>query len=433
MNIIRMVVDFHPHNGQYSNMLRRHLEESIVAALADRPAVVLHGPRQAGKSTLAQRIAATRHPARYLTLDDPAVLSAAGHDPTGFIAGLAGDVVIDEVQRAPDLFLAIKADIDRRRQPGRFLLTGSANVLFLPRLAQALAGRIEALALGPLSQGEIDGVRERFVDGLFAARLPKLAVDRGTPLDERILRGGYPELVTGISPDRRDAWFRSYVMTILQRDVRDLQAVEDLVAPQRLLALLGARTSGIANYSEISRSLGLPQTTLKRYLALLEATSLVRPLPPWFSNRGRRLVKAPKLFVVDSGLAAHLAGINTERLAAEPPLLGPLLETFVVTEAWKQVEVSRLRPALHHFRTHSGEEVDLVMEAPDGRVVGVEVKATATVRAKDLRGLRALADQAGRHFHRGVILHRGEEVVPFGNELYSLPLSALWRLGVERG
>jgi hypothetical protein len=410
-------------------MLDRHLSPFVLAALADRPVVLLHGARQTGKTTLAHALADTAHPARYLTFDDAGVLGAARTDPSGFVAGLGGPVVLDEVQRAPEIFPAIKALVDRHRTAGRFLLTGSANVMVAPRLSESLAGRMEILTLWPLSQGEIDGAADGFLDAVFDERLPASVparVTRHAVLD-RLVTGGYPEVVSGIDTARRPAWFGSYVTAILQRDVRDIANVADLTALPRLLALIASRPMALLNAADLGRSLGLPQTTLKRYLALLEATFLLRTLPPWYVNIGKRLSKAPKVFVTDTGLAAYLLGLDVPRLLNDPTLLGGLLESFIVIEIQKQAGWSRTRPGLFHFRSHDGREVDLVLEAAGGRVVGVEIKAAATVNAADFKGLRFLAEAAGRRFHRGIVLYTGDEVLPFGPGMHAVPINAVWQ------
>jgi hypothetical protein len=414
-------------------MLRRNITPLLKAALADTPVVLLTGARQTGKSTLVQDIAATTHPAHYLTFDDAGVLAAAQADPAGFLAGIDDAVVLDEVQRAPELFLALKAAVDRDRRPGRFLLTGSANVLLLPRLAETLVGRMEVLTLWPFSQGEIAGVAEGFVDAVFADTLPRLSVvqEEWTELLTRMLRGGYPEVVERSTEDRRAAWFGSYITTLLQRDVRDLAHIEGLTAVPRLLALLAARVTALLNFSELSRSIAMPQSTLKRYLALLETTFLFQPLPAWSSNLGKRLVKAPKVILSDTGLIAALLALNAERLTTDRGLAGPLLENFVVMELRKQASWSRTRPQLFHYRTQTGQEVDVVLEDAAGRLVGVEVKASATISAADFKGLHALAEATGRRFHRGIVLYSGAEPLPFGQRFYALPAPVLWRFGVQ--
>lgn len=410
-------------------MINRRILPQVLAALGDTPVVLLHGARQTGKTTLARRIAEHEHPARYLTLDDVGVLAAATTDPQGFVAGLSGPTVLDEVQRAPNLFLALKAAVDRDRRPGRFLLTGSANVFLLPRLAESLAGRMEIITLWPLSQGELDGVTEEFVDLLFTADVvPADAPPIDTPaLADRVLRGGYPEAIRR-APARRRAWFGGYLTTILQRDVRDIQDVSDLTALPRLLQVLAGQSGNLLNSAALSRRTGLPYTTLRRYLALLEATFLVQTLPAWTPATPGRAVKSPKIVVCDTGLGGHVLGLDRTRLLKDPTVFGPLLETFVVMELRKQAGWSDARPALFHFRRHhTGAEVDVVLEGPDGRVVGVEVKASGTVSGGDFKGLRALAEVAGSRFHRGLVLYTGRETVPFGRRLAAVPVTVLWR------
>lgn len=400
-------------------------------SLADSPVVIVTGARQAGKSTLVRNLADSEQARRYVTLDDTTILAAAQDDATGFLAGLEKPVTLDEVQRAPNLFLPLKAEVDRNRTPGRFLLTGSANVLLLPQLSESLAGRMEILTLRTLSQGEIEGARERFVDAMFDdASLPRLsgAAEDRSALFARMLRGGYPEAVARLTEARRRAWFASYVTTILQRDVRDLANIEGLTALPRLLSLIAARASGLLNFAEVSRSSTIPQSTLKRYMALLEMTFLVEPLPAWAGSLSRRLVKAPKLFLCDTGLLSHLQGLTEERLAADMNLAGALAENFVVSELRKQVAWSDTQPELFHFRAQTGQEVDVVMEDRAGRIVGIEVKASASVGANDFKGLRDLAATVAGKFRRGVVLYTGSESVPFGENFHALPISALWRL-----
>jgi|SRR5882724_11300265 len=409
-------------------MFQRAVTPLLLAALGDRPVVLLNGARQVGKSTLVQELGAGARPARYLTLDDAAVRTAAEYDPAGFLAGLSGPVTLDEVQRVPDLFLAIKAEVDRDRRPGRFLLTGSADFLLLPRVSESLAGRMEIVTLWPLSQGEIAGRPEGFVDALFgpALELPTPGTESRDDILARALLGGYPEIVGKESPARRRAWFTSYVTTILQRDVRDLANIEGLTAFPRLLSLLAARAGSLLNYSELSRSSGLPLSTLKRYFALLEATFLVQTLPAWASNLSKRLTKSPKVLFGDTGLLAHTLGLDASRLALEPELAGALLENFVLMELRKQATWSAVQPRLFHYRTLAGEEVDLLLEDAAGRCVGIEVKASATLGARDVKPLENLAEALGKRFLRGIVLYTGRTAVPFGERLLALPISALW-------
>ncbi len=413
-------------------MVTRFIVDRLLAALSDTPVVFLNGPRQSGKTTLVQSILPAGFAARYVTLDDYTVLAAACQDPEGFIASHRDSLVIDEVQRAPELFLAIKASVDRDRRPGRFLLTGSANVMLLPALAESLVGRMEVVTLWPFSQGELTGYRESWIDRLFAPKpLMNWSRSPSTDLFSRVVRGGYPEAVGRTRLDRRRAWFDSYLSTLMQRDVQDLARIEGLVALPQLLTLLASRVTGLFNVAELSRSIRIPQTTLKRYLTLLETIFLIRFLPPWSGNAGKRLVKAPKLFFGDTGLMASLLGCEGEGDASSIHR-GSLLENFVVLELLKQSSWSQNRPRLFHFRTQSGREVDLVLENSAGQIVGIEVKAASQVTGGDFAGLRCLAEAVGEKFVCGVVLYAGEQPVPFTENMVALPVTTLWGGGAGK-
>ena len=404
----------------------RNIQDAVRRAMADTPVVLLNGARQTGKTTLAQELAA-QGGARYFTLDDAATLALAAGDPSGFIRNLTGPVVIDEIQQVPALFPAIKLAVDRDRRPGRFLLTGSANVLTLPRLSESLAGRMEIIPLFPFSAGELAGRLEGFVPRLFAGTISLAqSTASGEDVALRLVHGGYPEAVERMAEDRRGAWFASYISTILHRDVRDLARVEGLHALPNLLKLLAARTAGLLNLADAGRDAGLPHTTLTRYLTLLETVFLVHRLPAWSPNLGKRLVKAPKLHLVDTGLACHLTGADARRLNEDRSLLGRILETFVVGELRKQVSWIDPRTTLYHFRTAAGSEVDVLLEKADGTVAGVEVKAGATVGTADFAGLQDLRDQLGERFRAGVVLYTGDQLIPFGDRLWLVPLPVLW-------
>lgn len=402
------------------------IEDAIRRAMADTPVVLLNGARQTGKTTLVQTIAETIR-AEYFTLDDAATLALIAGDPSGFIRGLTGPIVLDEIQKVPELFPAIKLAVDRNRQPGRFLLTGSANVMTLPRLSESLAGRMEVIPLFPFSAGELAGKREDFLNRLFDGSIAKGKVSPlHEDIPERLTRGGYPEAVQRQTADRRTAWFAAYISTILQRDVRDLAQIDALHTLPNLLKLLAARASGLLNLADVGRDAGLPHTTLTRYLTLLETVFLVHRLPAWSRNLGKRLVKAPKIHLLDTGLACHLVGVDGQRLSKDRSLLGRLLETFVVGELRKQISWANLQVALYHLRTAAGSEVDVVLEKADGTVAAIEVKASATVDASDFAALKTLRDQLGDQFRAGVVLYLGDQTVPFGDRLWLVPLPALW-------
>lgn len=411
-------------------MYPRHIAPLLIEALSDTPVVLVNGARQSGKSTLVQgHLPLSGALRQYLTLDDAVVLNAARSDPAGFINGLQGTVTLDEVQRAPELFLAIKAAVDRQRQPGRFLLTGSANVLLLPGIADSLAGRMEVLSLWPLSGAELaDSASINRADALFQGDWSALQVPPCTQdaLATRLLAGGFPDAVGRSSARRRDAWFDAYVQAVLQRDVRELANIEQLTEIPNLLALLATRSATLLNFAELSRTAGIAQSTLKRYFALLEMLFLVVRVPSWERNAGKRLVKAPKVFLPDSGLLSYLMGTTAESLAAKPGLPGGLVETFVLGELLKHLAFSEARLTLWHYRTQSDIEVDFVLENRLGQITGIEVKASATVDGKDFKGLRHLQETEGAIFQRGIVLYGGREVVPFGENLWAVPLSVWW-------
>lgn len=403
-------------------MLRRHIEVALKRSLTDNPVVLLTGARQVGKSTLAQTVVPDE---RYFTLDDATVLAAAQADPTAFIGRHAELVVIDEVQRAPDLFLAIKASVDRVRRPGRFLLTGSTKVRFVPNVADALVGRMEILTLWPLSQGEIAERREGFLDAICGARLP------GNPtaitieeLADRVVRGGYPGVHTW-SERRRAAWLRSYVTAVLERDIRELTTIEAIAALPRLVTLLATRAATLVNLADVSRSAGIAHTTLQRHMALLERAFLIHQVPGWGTKLGARVLKSGKLLFADTGLATALLHLTPTRLPHES-ICGPMLENFVMMELRKQASWRDDQLPLYHFRTPKGLEVDVLLELEGGEVIGIEITRSQTVTGADFRGLHELARIAGRRFRLGVILYLGRRVLPFAKNLYAVPMAALW-------
>ena len=402
----------------------RNLLPALEGALTDTPVVFLAGARQTGKSTLVQGLG---RGSDYRTFDDLNTLAAAQADPVGFIHSLGHTAILDEIQRIPELLLPIKASVDRDRRPGRFILTGSANVLALPKVAESLAGRMEVLTLWPLAQAERAAAQPGFVDACFQGHPEHLkvpAMERNDLL-ERIAVGGYPEVVARTSSGARTRWFNAYLQTLLQRDVRDLSAIEGLALLPRLLSLVAARTGSPMNVADLGRTLGLSQVTLRRYLILFETLFLLVQLPPWFENLGKRLAKTPKVYFNDPGLLLHLLGADPEGLH-HSPALGPIVESFAVMELIKTAPWSRAQPSLFHLRTSAGTEVDIVLEDRSRRMVGVEVKASQSVGAADFNGLRMMKTLVGDRFCCGVVLYSGKEVLPFGPGLWALPLQALW-------
>jgi uncharacterized protein len=406
----------------------RYLAESMRAALSDTPVLVLVGARQTGKSTLAKSLIGPAFKAEYVSLDDITVRAAAQTDPAGFLGGFSGPLVLDEVQYVPELFPQLKLRVDADRRPGRFLLTGSANVLLLPRISESLAGRSELFTLWPLSQGELAGKRERFIDAVFADRLRSFEekTDLRRDVLRRALRGGYPEIIGRNAAARRAAWFRAYLTTILQRDVRELTQIAQPMDLTRLLSVLAARVGSPLNVLDVSRSLDMPHMTVRRYVALLERLYFIQELPGWSGGLNSRATQRPKAYLPDSGLLGHLMGVEVSRFENDPALAGSLLENFVLGEIERQRGWNVTPVAMYHFRTTS-TEVDIVLERPDGALVGVETKAASSVGPSEFNGLRVLESRARKKFHRGVVLYTGTRTVPFARNLHAVPLSALWR------
>jgi predicted AAA+ superfamily ATPase len=405
-------------------MVRRQQERRLGEALEDTPVVMIVGPRQCGKSTLAQAVGEGRE---LVTLDDPRTLSTAKLNPVEFLRSFPGPVTIDEVQRATEIFLPLKAEVDRRRTPGKYLLTGSANVLQMPKIGDSLAGRMEVLSLLPFSQGEIEGAGDGFVDQLFAEEFKAQPAERLSDLFSRIAVGGYPEPSLRKSAERRAAWFDSYIRTILDRDIRDIANIEALAQIPRLLTLLALRAGTVLNANSLSADLQIPYSSLKRYLELLETLYLVHRTPAWSNNfRGRAVTKSPKLYLVDTGLLCNLANLDSRTLASSPDRHAPILDNFVAMELRKQCEFGKLRPWLMHFRTVRNLEVDFVLETRDQRIAGVEVRSSSALLDSDADGLRYLQEIAGDLFVRGVILYHGEEIVRYSPQIIGLPIQCLW-------
>jgi predicted AAA+ superfamily ATPase len=411
-----------------NSLYPRPLELSLSAALSDTPAVAIIGPRQCGKSTLARSCAPGRS---YLSLDDEAILRTARDDPMGFVASLPAPVTIDEVQRAPALFRAIKGSVDRDRRPGRFLLTGSADLLLLPQLSDSLAGRVEFIPLQPLTEAEKMRKAGTFLSALLAGGLKQaIEGDSREPvsaLAAQLVAGGYPEPIKR-SPERARQWHRAYVRTVVMRDVQDIARVRDANEIARLLELLALRNAELLNTLNLSQELGLDRKTVDHYLAILERLFLIRRLPAWHRNEAKRLIKAPKIHLIDSGLAATLAGLTAEEWNTRRDRFGHLLESFVVQQLVAQAGWTDPDLRFWHYRDKDQVEVDLVITR--GRQTwGVEVKASASVLASDGHGLRRLADQCGKDFRGGVLLYSGTSTLPMSDSrLLAVPLAQLWEM-----
>ena len=408
---------------------------SLRAALADTPVVLIHGPRQCGKTTLALQIGRESGYA-YLSFDDDARRAAAMTDPVGFVADLSDKVILDEVQRVPWLFTSIKASVDRDRRPGRFMLTGSSNVLLLPKLADSLAGRMEILRLHPFAQIEMTpatSVQDSVSSSTFMQQLqagqfhPMPAHERrmGAALADMVVAGGYPAALARKTPARRRAWYRDYIQTLVQSDVRELARIQSLDALPRLLALAAGQTARLINVMDLAAPFQLSRLTVRDYVNLLAQVFLLEELPPWFSNRLSRLIKTPKLHLTDMGVACALLGLDAAALWADRALLGQLLETFVLQELRRLDCATEVHSQFYHLRDKDGVEVDIVMAHGNGKLSGIEVKASSTVTAQDFRGLRKLQASEPDRFHCGVLVYDGEACLRFGEGMFAVPVSRL--------
>ena len=412
-----------------AHMLPRHARPLVLDALADTRVVFIAGARQVGKSTLAHEMASVGFggsPAIELSLDNRPTREAALADPEGLIAGLRGPVFIDEVQRAPELLLAIKAAVNRDTTPGRFLLTGSANILTARKIKDALTGRMETIPLWPLSQSEIHGGGTNFVDALFASSPPYItgAIAGRDAFVKIVAGGGYPEALQRTGR-RRSRWLASYIDTTLDRDLREISDARKLQEMPRLLRLLAAQAANVLSYRSIAAKLDLSHDTVREYVGLLQTIFLVRLLPAWRPGLGAREARAPKAYIVDSGLLAHLLGADERRIAADDQVTGKALENFVVTEVLKHADWSQIDTTAHHYRQRD-EEIDLVLESRAGELVAIEVKAATSVARRDIRPMERLRDTIGERFRAGVLVCAGSQTIPLGDRLWAVPISGLW-------
>lgn len=415
-----------PHISAFAgHALPRLLEPRLIEALGDTPAVLVHGSRQCGKTTLAGMVGEPRGYS-YLTFDDDALRVAASSDPAGFVQGLAERVILDEVQRVPEIFAALKLVIDTDRTPGRFILTGSANVLLVPSLSDSLAGRMGILQLHPLSQCEIERTNPSFLDRLFAADFATgPAEPLGWDLADRVAKGGFPAAIARDNPVRRRAWYRDYVETIVQRDVRSLARIRSLDDVPRLLSAVAAQTAQLANIAELAAPFELTRQTVHEHVTLLERVFLLERLPAWHNNRLNRLVKRPKLHMGDTGVASALLGLDADVLNADREALGPLLETFVLQELHRQASGRVESANFYHLRDRDGYEVDIVIEE-GAAIAGIEVKASSTVSERDFSALRKLRGATKKRFRAGVVLYDGTATAKFDDGFFAAPIRMLW-------
>jgi len=410
----------------------RRIRPAIELALTDTRVVGVLGPRQAGKSTLVKHLAERTPGAAYVSLDDRDVRAAAEADPRGFLTGRPGMLAIDEVQRVPELLVALKAEVDADQRPGRFVITGSSQLSANRGVSETLAGRIERFELWPLAQSEITGTPGTFIDRLLAGEVPEPTTSLTKADYLRLaVAGGYPEALRRAQA-RRGAWFDSYVETVVEREAPGISASPRTAELPRLLRLVGARHAGLLNVANLARDAAIPESSARRYLETLEAVFLVRRVPAWSGNLSQRESSAAKIFVTDAGLAAHLRGLDLAGLR-RPEIArgmdGPVLEGFVYCELLRQWGWSRSRPALLHYRDRGGAEIDLIAEDRSGAIAAIEMKAAMEVSAQDVRHLVAFRDKVGDRFAAGVILHAGPRTIRLGERLAAVPMSALWESG----
>ena len=407
------------------NYIERCAEKPLREALEDTPVVVIAGPRQSGKSTLAHRIAGDGW--SYLTLDDDSTLNAACDDPAGLLKRAGERVIIDEVQRVPALLRAIKFSVDQNRQPGRYLITGSADLLSMPRIADSLAGRSEIMPLLPLSQVELQGRRPGLISALFAGDLPAPGETLGDKdLISRIMSGGFPEVVKRNTLRRQQQWCRAYLGAVVQRDIREIAGIRKARELPYLFSALAAYSGQLVSQQDLSQKIQLDGKTVNSYIAALEQLFLVRRLSVWHNNALKRLVKKPKLYFTDTALLAHLKEASPALIEQNRRLLGPLLETFVFTELQKQISWQDRQIALTYYRDKDKVEIDFVLENSRSQLVGIEVKAASTVSSSDFKGLRKLAGIVGDNFRLGVVFYAGERILPFGDRQLAAPVHCLW-------
>ncbi len=409
-------------------MYKRHIESHIAAALEDTPVIVINGARQTGKTTLCKQL--VKHQifdGDYITFDNPALLKAAKDDPLGFLRSRPQHIILDEIQKAPELLICIKQMVDEDRKNRRYILTGSANVMNLPKVSDSLAGRIEIHNLWPLSQSEIKGHKSNFLENLVS---DKKFTGHQTPWNDiayMLESGSYPEALERTNQHRRISWFNAYINSILQRDIKELTNIEGLLEIPNLLSLIAGRAGGLLNFADLSRGAKIPQTTVKRYYSLLLNIFMIVEIPPWTPNLEGRFVKSPKTYLGDTGLLCYLQNINAEHITEYKRDAGSILESFVVMEIVKQLGWSDIALKAYHFRTHKGQEVDLLLEDRNRNIYGIEIKSSETPNNHDFKGLKALQSLMPDKFKKGIVLYTGEHFFGgFGDNMYAVPLSSLW-------
>ena len=410
-------------------MYARRLRPLILEAVDHARILFVAGARQVGKTTLVGEITDERgpYPMTAYTLDDKPTREAAIADPAGFVAGLGGSAFIDEIHRAPDLLLELKKAVDADTTPGRFLITGSANILANKRVLDALPGRIDRLDLWPLSRSEIEGGQANLVDELLAGRAPQVT---GAPVGPDayagyIAEGGYPEARLRPGGRVRNRWFRDYIAGAVERDVRELADLRRADEVGQLLRLLASQSANLLSYRKIGDQMQMADKTVKEYVVLLEQMFLVRRLPGWRPGLGAREVAKPKAYICDPGLLTYLLGADEDRIRRDDQVKGTACETFVCAELLKHASWAEQDVGLFHYQRER-EDVDFIIENRAGEIAAIEVKAAATLTHSDWRWLEQLRDACGASFKAGVIVHAGAQTVPLGDRLWAVPYAALW-------
>lgn len=403
------------------NDFPRKIKDRVEIALGDTPAVLINGPRQAGKTTLAKQFSASMS---YCTLDDENILNAAKEDPVGFVKRI-DKAIIDEIQRAPELLRAIKLSIDENREPGRFLLTGSANLLSLPQIGDSLAGRMEILTLLPLSLSEINQNKSNFLHYAVNQSWPIQTPSQDIDIISQVLVGGYPEMLLRSESLRRHAWAKDYIKAIVERDIKDITSIEKLLEMPRLLEVIAQQSGKLTNFSQIGGQINLDSKTAQKYVGLLETLFLVSQLKPWYNNTLKRIIKTPKIYFLDSGLLGSINRMTLESIDENKSDFGPLLETWVYDELLKVLSFTEQSWNIYYYRDKDQVEVDFILENHARKIIGIEVKASHTIFGHDFRGLRKLSSIAGKNWITGMVLYSGNQCLSFGDNLWAIPYSML--------
>lgn len=433
-----------------SSLYPRHMAAALKDALAAEPVVLVNGPRQCGKTTLTRMVGEAAGYG-YYTLDDEDVFQMAQRDPKGFVQGMDGPTILDEVQRLPGILRSLKVVVDRERRPGRFLLTGSANILQMPETSESLAGRMRTLRLHPLSQSELEGTEPHFLDRLFAADFKTRSVGTaaaeepdyaetgvrvgaavyGKPtlsVTDRIVAGGYPVALAHTTEANRTAWYRDYATSLIERDAVEMAQIRDAQALSGLLELMAAYTAQQPRIRQLAQVLDIDRRTATDYVTLLKRMFLLKSLPPWHHEAMERMARTHKLHIGDTGLACALLGLDANALRRDPSRRGWLLETFALQELRRQANAPH---RFFHYRSSDRREVDIVIQRSVNSFAGVEVKSAGTLRPEHFQGLERMRDALGRQFACGIVLYEGNQCGPWGDRLFGVPIQMLWESSGE--